>query len=113
MSETAVTPDYQQLIRDTILNNEDFIKATFSGKRRGETMPWKKVIIRPVLVREQRHLQFSYFDAKKDITKNYRGEESAEKLAQVLALEFSDVHIQTTREDIACTLTGKGRSEEH
>lgn len=109
MSETAVTSDYQQLIRDSILNNEDFIKATFSGKRLGGTMPWLKVIVRPVLVREQRHLQFSYFDAKKDITKNYRGDECAEKLAQILALEFSDIHIQTAREDIAFTLTSKGK----
>ena len=109
MSEGAVTTDYQQLIRDSILNNEDFIKATFSGKHQDRTIPWMKVIVRPVLVRGQRHIQFSYFDTKKDITKNYRGDESAEKLEQILALEFRNVHIQTMHDDIAITLSSKGK----
>lgn len=109
MNVKTVTSDYQQLIKDSILNNEDFIKATFSGKPRRQISPWIKVVIRPVLLRGQRHLQFSYFEAKKDITKNYRGDESAEQLAQVLALELRNVHIQTTQGDIAITLSSKGK----
>lgn len=109
MNVKTVTSDYQQLIKDTILNNEDFIKATFSGKPRHQTSAWIKAVIRPVLLREQRHLQFSYFEAKKDITKNYRGDESVEQLAQILALEFRNVYIQTTQGDIAITLSSKGK----
>lgn len=109
MNGKAVTSDYQQLIRDSILDNEAFIKATFSGKPRGQSSPWIKVVIRPVLLRGQRRLQFSYFDAKKDITKNYRDDESVEHLAQILTLEFRDVHIQTTRGDVAITLGSKGK----
>ena len=109
MSVKTVTSDYQQLIKDSIFNNEEFIKATFSGKPRRQTSPWIKVVIRPVLLREQRHLQFSYFEAKKDITKNYRGDESAEQLAQILALEFRNVHLQTTHGDMSITLSSKGK----
>src|SRR5215467_3108040 len=109
MCGMAVTTDSKQLIRDSILNNEDFIKVTFSGKHQDQTILWIKVIVRPVLVRGQRHVQFSYFDAKKDITKNYRGDESAEKLEQILALEFRNVHIQTTHNDIDIINTGKGK----
>src|SRR5258708_1530600 len=113
LSISAVTTDYQQLIRDSILNNEDFIKATFSGPPRDRASAWMKVIVRPVLVRGQKHMQFSYFDAKKDITKNYWGDESAEKLAQILALEFKNVNVQMTHNTIDITITNKGKALVH
>jgi len=113
MSSRAVTTDYKQLIRDSILNHEDFIKATFSGQHRDRAIAWMKVIVRPVLVRGQKHMQFSYFDAKKDITKNYRGDEIAEKLEQILALEFKNVHVQTAYNTIDITITNKGKALIH
>src|SRR5260370_10950933 len=72
-----------------------------------------KVIVRAVLVRGQKHMQFSYFDAKKDITKNYWGDEIAEKLAQILALEFKNVHVQMTHNTIDITITNKGKALVH
>ena len=113
MSIRAVTTDYQQLIRGSILNNEDFIKATFSGQPRDRAAAWIKVIVRPVLVRGQKHMQFSYFDAKKDITKNYQGDEIAEKLAQILALEFKNVHVQMAHNAIDIIITNKGQARVH
>ncbi len=113
MSSRAVTTDYKQLIRDSILNHEDFIKATFSGQHRDRAIAWMKVIVRPVLVRGQKHMQFSYFDAKKDITKNYLGDEIAEKLEQILAFEFKNVHVQTAYNTIDITITNKGKALIH
>jgi len=113
MSIRAVTTDYQELIKDSILDNEDFIKATFSGQTRDRDSAWMKVIVRPVLVRGQKHMQFSYFDAKKDITKNYRGDEIAEKLAQILALQFKNVHVQTARNTIDIVINNKGKARIH
>src|SRR5260370_29133691 len=72
-----------------------------------------KVIVRPVLVRGQKHIQFSYFDAKKDITKNYLGDEIAEKLAQILALEFKNVHVQMAHNIIDILITNKGQARVH
>src|SRR5712692_3056279 len=60
MSSRAVTTDYKQLIRDSILNHEDFIKATFSGQHRDRAIAWMKVIVRPVLVRGQKHVQTAH-----------------------------------------------------
>ncbi len=107
------TTDYKQQIRDSILHDETFIKATFSGQDRDHTVPWIKVIIRPVLVQEKKHAQFSYFDAKKDITKNYQGDEIAEKLEQLLALGFKNVHVQTAQTNIVVTITQKGKALIH
>ena len=113
MNIKVVDTDYKELIRECVLRDGDFIKATFSGQQRERAGAWIKVVARPVLVRGKKHLQFSYFDAKKDITKNYRGEESAEMLEQLLALEFKNVHIQTTHREIAITLTRKGKAMIH
>jgi SAM-dependent methyltransferase len=113
MSSTATATDYKQHIRDAILQNDDFIKATFSGKSQDKASPWKKVTIRPVLLREQKHLQFSYFDEKKDITKNFQGAEIAEKLDEVLAVEFKHTHVQTASNILDITLSHKGRALVH
>ncbi|HVB23666.1 MAG TPA: SAM-dependent methyltransferase [Ktedonobacteraceae bacterium] len=125
MNNKVVTTDYKQLIRKNIfggraeavptesLNDEDFIKATFSGQHRDKTVPWIKVIVRPVLVQGKKHLQFSYFDAKKDITKNYRDDEAAEMLDNLLAIEFRNIHVQTTYNMLDITITQKGKAIIH
>ena len=49
--------------------------------RGGHDSPWVRVVVRPVELRGSRHLQFSYFDAKKDTTKNFPVAEAAAWLA--------------------------------
>jgi len=100
--------DYKQLIRECVLRDGDFIKATFSGRDR--SVAWIKVVVRPVLVQGKKRMQFSYFDTKKDITKNYRDEESAEMLEQLMALEFKNVHVQTASRVLTITVTHKGKA---
>ena len=107
------TTDYKQLIREHILKDEDFVKATFSGQHRDQTVAWIKVIVRPVLVQGKQHAQFSYFDVKKDITKNYQGDETSAMLEQLLALEFKNVHVQTAHNNVDITITNKGKALIH
>ncbi|MGH2505994.1 MAG: class I SAM-dependent methyltransferase, partial [Ktedonobacteraceae bacterium] len=107
------TTDYKQRIRESILHDETFIKATFSGQKYDQTVPWIKVIVRQVLVRGKKHAQFSYFDAKKDITKNYQDDETAAMLEQLLTLGFKNMHVQTAQADISVTLTQKGKALIH
>src|SRR5438132_1268065 len=38
MNTRVVTTDYKQLIRESVLNDEGFIKATFSGQHRDRTV---------------------------------------------------------------------------
>ena len=62
----------------------------------GMSNPWRQVIVRPVLLKSRRHLQFSYFNQKQDITKNYRGPEAEARLDEVLALPFASIAVQST-----------------
>ena len=63
--------DYKDLVRERILQRETLIRAAFTGEQKGSSLPWVKVTVRPVELKGQIHLQFSYFDEKKDITKNF------------------------------------------
>ncbi len=64
--------------------------------------------MRPVLIKNERHLQISYFSERQDITKNYRGADAAVHLDEALALPFSTLHMQTTSGDWHVQITKKG-----
>ena len=104
---------YKALVKRTILDPAHFIKATFSGRRRGYELAWRRVTVRPVVIRGERHLQCSHLDETQDITKNYAGEEAAEKVASLLELPFSQIHVQTTEVDLQVQISRKGRARIH
>lgn len=101
--------NYQTLIKTAVLNEATFIQLTFSHKLRDDEAPWIKIKVRPVLIKGGRQLQFSYFDPKKDITKNYSGTEIAEHLDKALALPFGQINLQTTTGDIQIRITAGGK----
>ncbi len=108
MSSTELDP-VRQLVIDTILS-PDFRRATFGGAVRGlARSPWVRVVIRPVALDAQRHLQFSYFDEKKDVTKNFRPQEIGPRLAELLDLGFAGIHLSTSAEEIDVRTTKKGK----
>lgn len=105
--------DYRQIVRAGVLDEARFIRATFSGPRGGQAVPWIKVSVRPLLVKDRRHLQFSCFESDRDITRNYAGAACAERLEQVLALPFRDIHLQTTLETVHVRVSKSGRAAVH
>lgn len=102
--------DYQQLIWQQIIGNATLVSAVFSGQQRGQTLPWKKVTLRPVLIKNQAHIQISYFDARQDITKNYRAGEIEAALQDLLDQPFANFHIKTTQGDWQIRITKKGKA---
>ncbi len=110
MSRNELTqPLFQQLVSDTVLA-EDFRKATFGGAVRAKTpSPWSRVVVRPVVLRGERCLQFAYFDARKDVTKNFQGPEITVALKEVLAVGFAAIHLTTQIEEIDLHTSRKGK----
>src|SRR5438105_9429072 len=95
----AVEPgDYKQLVRQIVLEDKSFVRVSMKGRIRQPALPWRQVIVRPVQVKGARSVQFSYFTEKQDITRNYRGDEVAEKLDELLALPFASITAQSTLE---------------
>ena len=102
--------DYKQLLKTHILNAATFIRATFSGRQRGQDLAWRKVVARPVRIKGQRHLQVSHFDAQQDITKNYAGDEVEAKVEALLALPFRNIHVHSTETHIEVQISKKGQA---
>jgi hypothetical protein len=69
-----------------------FVQMTLKGKI-SKTLPWC-MVVRPMMLKNQRQLQFSHFDARQDITKNYAGAEVEKRLEDRLALPFSSIHLR-------------------
>src|SRR5579863_2111313 len=105
---------YRETIKQLVLDEETFLRLTLKGHIRSSEQetanPWKRVVVRPVLIKQNRHLQFSYFDAKQDTSKNYRGHEIPEKLDELLALPFSSILVQTTGEDVRIQINKEGKA---
>ncbi|HLQ29834.1 MAG TPA: SAM-dependent methyltransferase [Ktedonobacteraceae bacterium] len=102
--------DYKETIKHLVLDEDTFLRLTLKGTVRGQEVPWRRVVVRPVLIKNARHLQFSYFDARQDITKNYQDDEAIEKLDEVLAVPFSSISVQSTVEDVHVQVTKEGRA---
>jgi len=68
-----MSSNHKELIKRQVLAEGTFVRMTLKGQLRGQELQWRRVIVRPVLIKQARHLQFSYFDEKQDITKNYQG----------------------------------------
>ncbi|MEO6892701.1 MAG: SAM-dependent methyltransferase [Ktedonobacteraceae bacterium] len=106
-SPTPADTGYQQLIEEILLHDPSFIKATWSSPSKKQQTPWLKVVVRPVILRGDTHLQFSYFDAHKDITKNYAGDERIEPLHDLLACGFKQIYLYTQQQTIHVQITKK------
>lgn len=99
----------RQLVTETVLG-AGFVRATFGGTVRGAaSCPWARVALRPVLLRGESHIQFSYFDQRKCVAKNFRAAEVRPKLEEIIAFGFAGIHLSTRTEEIDLRTTKKGK----
>jgi len=101
--------EYKEQVKRLVLDDEIFVCFTMKGRPQDAGMSWRQVIVRPVLIKNERYLQFSYLSQKQDITKNYRGSEASQKLDEILALPFNSLVVQSTMEDLRVQITPKGK----
>jgi SAM-dependent methyltransferase len=112
----AMSKDYLLQIKALVLNEETFVRLVLNGKgdaRGAAHNPWRRVVVRPVLLKSGRHLQFSYFNQKQDITRNYRGAEADARLDEVLALPFQSIAVQSTTGEKVFQITKGGGAIVH
>lgn len=100
--------DGYRLVMDTLLE-QGFRRATFGGAARGGSAKWVRVTVRPLLLRGVPHLQFSYFDGRKDFARNIPAAEAHEPLEEVLEVGYSGIHIETESEAIDIRTSKKGK----
>src|SRR5262245_42005123 len=101
--------NYKKLVRDRILNQNTFVRAVFSGRQKGSSLEWIKVVVRPVEIKSTINLHFSYLDDKKDITKNYSFDEAFAKVDELLALPFRNIFVENTMGSLQVNVSKKGK----
>ena len=96
------------LILNTVLGT-DFVRGSWAGTPRDLPTTWVRVQVRPVIIRQQRQLQFSYFDGKTTESKNFPVEAARAPLEVLLSHGFSGIHLETSLEEIDIRQSKKGR----
>ncbi len=108
------TPDDAlRLMRDTLLDDSDFITARLSGSRRGATLPWEYVTVRPVLLKGERHLQVVTSDGRQDVTQNYAPDAAVSVVDELLSLPFKSLIVNLTDRVLRVQISKKGRAILH
>lgn len=105
-----MSEDYKDKIRERILNKDTFVRAVFTGQQKSADIEWVKILIRPVEIKGSYYLQFSFFDEKKDVSKNYGGEETPIRLDEVLTLPFRNVLVESTSGTLQVNVSKKGKA---
>ncbi len=98
-------PEILDLARAQLLNPNDLIKIILSGVNKSQ---WRKVTIRPVLLRNRLHFQFSFFDDSRDLTKNFDFVEADQQIKKLSGANFSQVQVVTRTKTLSYSLSGKG-----
>ncbi len=101
--------EYLKSIRRHLLDRENFVRATFSGRQRGHDQPWQKVTVRPVEIQGQYHLQMIFYDEKKSYTHNYAATDMPGQMDDLLALPFRNYHLTTRSESLQINLSKRGK----
>lgn len=108
-----MSEDYKTQVKSLVQDEATFVRLVLKGQAQATTNPWRQVVVRPVLLKSGRHLQFSYFSQKQDITKNYRGPEAEARLDEILALPFKSIAVQSTTGERLFQITKKGQAILH
>jgi SAM-dependent methyltransferase len=96
----------QQLADNTL------IKLLLS-KNRGHDKYLQRILVRPVLIREQTMLSFVLSYKTRDITKNFSIQEGLTAIKEYLSTEFKASHMYTNEQEIQLDISKKGKVTVH
>ncbi len=101
-------------VRGLLLDPDALVRAVAAGKRRSAVPDWRRVEIRPVDLKEGRHLQVVTYDDRQATTTNQAyGDAAAAEVDALLAQPFGNWHVQTTDETVQLRVTKKGLAQLH
>jgi len=98
---------FLQNVQESI-QKQEFIKLSL-GNYKGEDKTLKNVYIKPVLIKRELKLSFTFRHQTKDITKNFSAAETLEYLQENLQfVGFRVATLQTSNEQAVCQMNKKG-----
>ena len=101
-------------LRPLLLDPDRLVRAVAAGRRRSATPPWRRVELRPIDLKDGRHLQVVTYDDRRATTANPAyGVQAEVEVDALLAEPFGNWHVQTTTETLQLRVTKKGQAQLH
>ena len=94
-----------------IINQESFVRAVLSGRRRNMQTAYERIDIRPVQLKDGLKLQLVMSEEKQDTTKNI--EAKKENILEMLNSGFANILIEHTTGSLSVRITKKGEALIH
>jgi SAM-dependent methyltransferase len=86
------------------------VAASAGGRLRGAAPQWRKVELRPVLIKDQPRLQVVSFDERQSFTSNHEwGSDAEQAVDELVQGPFSHWHVATTDDEMGFRVTKSGR----
>ena len=86
-----------------------FRRLTLSGPVGSAGAERERIVARPVEIKSVRQVQVTFSGNGKSEVKNYAGREWSRQLDELLARQFTQIHVQTSAGDLHIRITRKGR----
>lgn len=109
MSATPETPELHRFLSefDTALTQQTLHKLILSKYHGSE--PLQRIVIRPVLLKQQPWLSFVFSYKTNDVTKNYTLQQAPEEIFNLLQQHFRSAHLFTATAETQLTVSKKGK----
>lgn len=75
----------------------------------GDSDTLQRLSVRPVVLKEQLHLQFVFSHKTQDVTQNFLPDDALQQIPLLLDTQFKAAHLYTTETEIQLTISKKGK----
>lgn len=96
-------------VRAALMNDITFVSAEFRRGRNDTAPAWETVSVRPVKLQNEVQLQFTYFDGRQTIVKNYPFHDVNAVVEDILSSGFRSMVIKETTGAWRAQISKKGR----
>jgi len=96
---------------ELIIDQDNFVRAVLSGRRRNMQTPNERIDIRPVQIKDGLKLQIVMSESKQDTTKNIDAESHA--VLELLNAGFANILVEFTTGSYSIRITKKGEALIH
>jgi SAM-dependent methyltransferase len=110
MSPTETLDDVRATLRRLLGDDTSLVRATFSGRQRNASVPYRRAELRYVDLKNGRRLQVTTYDETQAFTRNVEvGQAAALEIDSVLDAGYANWHVDTVREAVQVRVSKKGR----
>lgn len=97
----------QELINNSLQENK-FIYGVFTTPRNKSEIPYKKITVRPISIKNENVIQFEKFTDKQAFHENYTYAEAADEIVNLIVHQYRNINIFTEDADYQLMVSKKG-----